>query len=566
MLVSDLINQYQNSLSSGSKIATKTKGVEQLSNTVNSLEKGQIFEGTVSSVKGDKVTLALSSGQSVTARLDRGISLTEGQSVFFQVKSNEGGVIQIRPVNTELGGNPTLINALKNAGLPESEANLLLINAMMKEQMPVDKDSVRAMLGEMRAYPNSNIDTLVSLKKLGLPINEGMITQFNNYKESKGAILQMVDNLSSDITIGLSGKNITKEGVIKFQEELLNIINKNNANPEDTVKITEKTKSSLLNNDMEIIDTLNSPKSEILKNINIENMSVNPENTGKEDVSKGQIINLAEPKEMGELNRLFINMPEFVRENPSLFNENGLNPNIGAKQLFFALNEFFLNNTNISKQDILSFMSLDPIKNLMKQFLGNAWTIEPKELLRKDAIGELYEEIEKDMNRIMELAKRSTGAENNPISNSASAIRDNLGFIREVNQIYQYVQIPLKMSGENTTGELYVYTNKRTKKDKDDEITAFLHFDMENLGSTDIAVKLKGNILDTKFFLEDDLSYNLVAKNLHILEERLTELGYSCTMSVENESNSINFVEDFLMRDVNKSQGPIQRYSFDVRA
>ncbi len=566
MLVSDLINQYQNSLSSGSKIATKTKGVEQLSNTVNSLEKGQIFEGTVSSVKGDKVTLALSSGQSVTARLDRGISLTEGQSVFFQVKSNEGGVIQIRPVNTELGGNPTLINALKNAGLPESEANLLLINAMMKEQMPVDKDSVRAMLGEMRAYPNSNIDTLVSLKKLGLPINEGMITQFNNYKESKGAILQMVDNLSSDITIGLSGKNITKEGVIKFQEELLNIINKNNVNPEDTVKITEKTKSSLLNNDMEIIDTLNSPKSEILKNINIENMSVNPENTGKEDVSKGQIINLAEPKEMGELNRLFINMPEFVRENPSLFNENGLNPNIGAKQLFFALNEFFLNNTNISKQDILSFMSLDPIKNLMKQFLGNAWTIEPKELLRKDAIGELYEEIEKDMNRIMELAKRSTGAENNPISNSASAIRDNLGFIREVNQIYQYVQIPLKMSGENTTGELYVYTNKRTKKDKDDEITAFLHFDMENLGSTDIAVKLKGNILDTKFFLEDDLSYNLVAKNLHILEERLTELGYSCTMSVENESNSINFVEDFLMRDVNKSQGPIQRYSFDVRA
>ena len=50
----------------------------------------------------------------------------------------------------------------------------------------------------------------------------------------------------------------------------------------------------------------------------------NSENVYGSDRPGALIINLIKPEEMGELNRLFGNMPEFVRENPYLFNENGI--------------------------------------------------------------------------------------------------------------------------------------------------------------------------------------------------------------------------------------------------
>ena len=76
MQVSDLLTQYQNNLSSGSEVSTKTKGIEQLVETVKQLKTGNIFEGTVNSIRGTQVILGLSSGQNITARLDAGLSLS----------------------------------------------------------------------------------------------------------------------------------------------------------------------------------------------------------------------------------------------------------------------------------------------------------------------------------------------------------------------------------------------------------------------------------------------------------------------------------------------------------
>lgn len=97
MQISDLVKQYHQAISSGAETLTGTKGVENLVASLRSLTKGNIFEGTVTSVKNGRVTLSLSGGQQVMARLDGKISLMEGESMFFQVKSNDGTQIAIRP-------------------------------------------------------------------------------------------------------------------------------------------------------------------------------------------------------------------------------------------------------------------------------------------------------------------------------------------------------------------------------------------------------------------------------------------------------------------------------------
>ena len=79
-----------------------------------------------------------------------------------------------------------------------------------------------------------------------------------------------------------------------------------------------------------------------------------------------------------------------------------------------------------------------------------------------------------------------------------------------MNQIYHYVQLPLKMSGQNANGELYVYANRKNLRDPDAELTAFLHLDMEQLGSTDVSSADAEPQRTHQFYLEDDASYDLV--------------------------------------------------------
>ena len=144
MQISDLTRQYQQAISSGAETLTGTKGVENLVASLRSLTKGNIFEGMVSSVKNGMVTLLLSGGQQVTARMDGKIDLSVGESMFFQVKSNDGRQIAIRPFSIDgNGANYTLMKALSEAGLPAQPDYLSMVNRMMEEQMPIDRSSLQ---------------------------------------------------------------------------------------------------------------------------------------------------------------------------------------------------------------------------------------------------------------------------------------------------------------------------------------------------------------------------------------------------------------------------------------
>ena len=58
-------------------------------------------------------------------------------------------------------------------------------------------------------------------------------------------------------------------------------------------------------------------------------------------------------------------------------------------------------------------------------------------------------------------------------------------------RMYTYAQIPLKMSGQHASGELFVYTNKKALAQGEKDLTAFLHLDLDHLGSTDVSVRMR---------------------------------------------------------------------------
>lgn len=227
------------------------------------------------------------------------------------------------------------------------------------------------------------------------------------------------------------------------------------------------------------------------------------------------------------------------------------------------------------RKELLSRLFLSKeYHTLLKDAAKQQWTLQPQDLRPgpenrpEGKIAELYQRLERQMGQLQQLADKA-GMNTGQLSESASQIRNNIEFMHQVNQMYTYVQIPLKLAGQNAHSDLYVYTNKRNLRKQSGELSAFLHLDLENLGSTDVSIKMLDQNVNTKFFLDDDASYDLIEEHLPELKRRLEKMGYHCAVSIEHNEKNVDFVEDFLKKGQpakSASFGAIQRYSFDVRA
>ena len=144
-----------------------------------------------------------------------------------------------------------------------------------------------------------------------------------------------------------------------------------------------------------------------------------------------------------------------------------------------------------------------------------------------------------------------------------------MNFMNQINELYNYVQLPLKMNNTHTNGDLYVYAKKRGKSiENSGELTALLHLSMEKLGNVDIFLTLRlGNNLSTKFTLEKEEMIDFIEQNIDILNERLMKKGYSVSgTQVEKSEDSVKeeSVIDRITGDENRII--LSTQSFDARA
>lgn len=248
-----------------------------------------------------------------------------------------------------------------------------------------------------------------------------------------------------------------------------------------------------------------------------------------------------------------------------LFDKNGnLNTGMSAEDFLKNLNQLFKENEFLQKEALFKLFSGKEYQTILKKAVENQWYLEPQETGSKETVEKLYNRLQTQMNRLDEFIKQA-GSGTEGLQKAVADVRGNIEFMNQINQIYNFVQLPLKMNGQNVNSELYVYTNKKNPRDMDGELSAFLHLDMDHLGSTDISVKMKGTAVKTNFYMADDASYELILAHAEELAERLENKGYQCQIEVKSEEKDMDFVEDFLKHDM-PSAGKVYRYSFDVRA
>ena len=607
MHISDMLGQYNRNISSGTEELKAASGMQKVVSTLEELSSGSVFEGTVSSVKNGKVTLALSDGQTITARLSGKVPLSQGTPMFFQVKSNDGATIEIKPyTGAGSGGNPILTNALTEGTVPVTERNLAMVDAMMKEQMPIDKQSLLNMARIANMNPGVDITTVVNMTKLGIPVSPEMAAQFENYMTDEHAILQEMDQAMNELADLAGSHDLTPDQAVQMNQKILSILLPEQTAAGESVN-TEgqiETGGQITAEGQIVTGGQTTAEGQILTDgrLGAEEQIVNGEQTTTAgqavwEGTGGQAIGeVLSDQQFSSLGRLLQNIPSLV-ESTKLFPEameqdifidtledesvaqnlmtedaawkaadgkTALDKNLTVSDFLRTVSQILSENNGMASQSIQKLFGSDAYKSLLRNVMEQQWLIQPEALKQEKKISQLYEKLEQQMRQV-EDALKEAGVTKTRFPETAAEVRGNIEFMNQLNQAYTYVQVPLKMSGQNANGELYVYTNKKNLRDPDAELSAFLHLDLEHLGSTDVSVKMQHRNVKTNFYMADDASYDLVEKYLPVLEQKLKDKGYQCTITMTKEEKKVSFGDDFLRKDMPQT-GTLHRYSFDVRA
>lgn len=645
MQISEMLGQYNRNTANGTEELKNSQGVQRLVSRVRDLSAGSVFEGTVNYAKNGKVVLTLANGEQISARMDGKLDMRPGSAMFFQVRSNDGMTIALRPYSGPgSGGNPILQNALTAAQIPVTDRSLVMVDSMMREQMPIDKQSLLNMIRVADAYPESNVQTLVQMTKLGMPVTAELASQFENYLSDRHALLNEMELVTAQLSELLGDESMEPEAALRLYQQITDILagDGNGRQPggipapwtpgqpvlgilTPETQVPENFEENLSGSAVKenaagnVPGQLGADGTVLQGQTGANSLPGDGQTAGLPQGSAGAdgtvlsgqteaavdarqiptIGNLFTEEQAARLAKSLSEIPALAG-NPEIFaggapeeevyvdtlQDEGLpqaaetaahaddaaqtvrtlNPNLTAAQLLQSVGKALAENRALGLAGMQRLFAGKEFGQLLRDAAEQQWLIKPRDLKRAGSVEELYERLSGQM-RQLEAAVRQAGPQHVSVLQTASDIRGNLEFMNQMNQIYNYVQLPLKMSGQNANGELYVYSNRKKFTDPDAELTAFLHLDLENLGSTDVSVRMQNRQVKTNFYLENDAAYNLLEKHLPILEKRLKNKGYQCQIAVTKEKKDSSFAENFVKKGQTQTSGKtLRRYSFDVRA
>lgn len=610
-------NIVQNSASSKEAGAdTHTDASGKLADT-SKMQPGQTISGRVISSDGNGVTIKLSDGSQMNAKLESQANLSPGQNVSFTVKGNTNSQLTLSILHTNLSQDLTAAKALNLAGIPVSNSTLAMTNSMMNYGMNINSSSLQNMFQNLSSFPRVLPQTLVEMSQYGLEINESNIQSFQAFQNYESGISQ--------------GMNEIFDRGLQLYEELAN-----QGNSEDAAKIMRtliksvlpmqsetagriQNGGNLLQNGMAAmasesgtvaaINTQYNPVlSQIISGTEQRMQGAPADNTGSSDIilpgqgneeninseSNAKQTNLTDTNHMlqkmneelasrgtgneemaGNLSGKdsYQALPFSVRyqmvsllENAgmsNIFSAHLLSENASAEDFLLQVQQFM--QPGKDKSGLTALLEHPDFRKILKGQIQETWTVKPEEV-SKTTIENIYEKLHQQVKNWSE-ALSEVAKQDSMMGQSLSNMNQSMDFMHQMNQTYQYVQLPLKMNGTSTTGDLLVYTNKRNLVDKEGDISALLHLDMANLGMVDVYAAISTNQqVTTKFYLQDDAVLDFIASHIGELDERLEEKGYHTHSEVlkKNEEDGRPGMPDMLKKEVGTQT--MAHYSFNALA
>lgn len=544
--------------------------------TLASMKNGETFQAKVVSSNGLDVTLKLSGGETVNARLSSNMALAEGQTVSFEVK-NSGTSVSISPLLTNTSADISVLKALDFAQIPVTNETSAMTTEMMRAGLPIDRSSLLSMYENVRNNPGADITNIIDLTKLGIEVNETSLNEIESYKNLSYQIDEGMQTLSklSDKALLDMVKSGNEEGATGFlntlasasleyvsdenaftssplSDELKEIFDalKGEEVPADSEKISQESGISETTDPasraLELLKAMgeaskDSPETAITTKTDDKATALNTENRAPNGNEAVKTDNNELPVETG---RQELSLKDSVSQTISLLREYNQNPeykpsDIGTllKDLSSALEKASSDGNPAAAKNLINS---NAVRSLVQNVLKDGWRVSPSDVADKDRVESLYKRLNDHLSKIGD-SLAANGAYGSEAFKAADNMKSNVDFLNQVNQMYAYIQLPLKLSdGDTAHGDLYVYSNKKNMISDDSTVTAFLHLDMDNLGPVDVYVSMDvkaGGKVTTNFTVADDDTLELLNSHMDQLTDRLKKRGYdiSCKMKIKGE-------------------------------
>jgi hypothetical protein len=552
MRLSSLFTQGNQQIQENSRdmsFSTLEKGLRNGMKEMEGKMPGQSVTGEVIEADGQDILLAIGKNQLLRARLSLAMDVEAGQQLTFGIKSIGGMKVVLSPLFENMTSGSGAEKALELAGLPRNEETMKMVEAMMKEGMKLDPDSLSSMYRTVNAHMDADINTLVQLNRMGLPVTEENITQLQSYKNYEGQVTEGVKILMGEVAEQLSSlaASDNPEDVFTFLKVVL-------GEPSGTENV--QTEENMAGDDNVIQTFKNAVMTEAPE-----------ENAGKEKLPfMPGMAEQAGEKGLGMALSDVLQKAGFPEETVNAC----LKGELPAKELLTELGRLVKDGrlSTEQKNGILELLKDNEFLENLKMGLTEKFLLTPDEVGEDGQVEKLYERLDSQLSR-MNQALQGMAKENPALSQSIQNLSSNVEFMNQLNQMFTYVQLPLKLSGQEAAGELYVYTNKKNLAKKDGQVSALLHLDLEHLGEIDIHVSLRDSHVSTKFCLSDEKALDLVAANIDTLNQRLMKRGYSMDASFEQKDKAQHPIDEMLDRDKkvsSKEKVLISSSSFDARA
>lgn len=546
----------------------------------HSLVPGQTIKGTIAAMDGGEILLQIEGGGLLKAGVSQQMNLSVGQSLLFAIMGNSQNKITISPLFFNMEQNIMAEQALEEAGLAPNEQNLKMISTMMKEGMSIDRNSLLEMNHSISLFPQAEIENLVQMTRLGLELTNENITQFANYKNMEYELIKGMDTVIDTIpqsyqelaaTEGIQTANQFYEqileaflpkgssiGVLQGEGHITEQISLGDSDAvmlKDSLNIDENSTEGLAKGSQgKVIITENGETVVIAGQDKATVVNHKGEGMGMSDgLTEDMAEALLSKEELSEL--------ETLLKTPLK------GKNLSSEQVLTLVKQAY-QSESLAGDALKELFTSVGFEKLLKHQMGKEWMITPEQTADAKNVSELYERLSSQTKHLAGQLEQFVKADSS-LMRSIVNLRDNVDFMNQLNQMFTYVQLPLKMSQAHGHGDLYVYTNKRSLAKADGKVSALLHLDMEHLGAMDVYIALENQKVGTKFYLQDEETIDFLAGHMDELTKRLEKKGYSMKaemISREKTESPGAVMEEILKQNRNVSKKGIATYSFDVKA
>lgn len=562
MWITDLLQAgRQTQDASNTQNIQTTSRPAMLQKEIRALTPGQILSGQILERSGEDIKLLVNfqgSDMELQARLEQNMALAMGKNILFQVRNNGTG-LSLNPLFENMRTEANAQKAVQMASLPINDTTMQLTGLLMKEGMPVDKESLQNFYHEVTTFADAEIMDIIDLHKLGIPVNMENLEQISSYKNMTHQLMGGINELTQQLPQllqDMSAGGLDQE-VGRLLETLL--LNEDGTSAVESFLQTVQDGEPAAGLPGQEAQTVSAEENQAAGLAELEEQTVPVEEKQAEVQPGAKTIVITEegllardgaegilrPGEdtAGQDDRTIVN-PQSQENQGTDSVRQPANPDL-LRQVAQALSEG-------RQLPIRELVKSPEFQRQLQEYVKQELSLRPQDT-SKEKLDQVYSRLGRQLGALSE-ALGSAGQENSMLGKTVQNLNQNLNFLNQLNDAYSYVQLPLKMMDSDAHGELYVYANRQKKAVREGEVSALLHLDMANLGPMDVYVQLRDNNVSTRFYLPEEEMLDFIAEHIDILNSRLEKRGYhtSCAFQTREMQAGNTVMQELIDEQSNR--------------